>query len=75
MHEELPSVTHLAIHLTGEQAIYFPDSLNRDELQMHIDNSKTTLTSFFDYNHLNEEGRCWLDHEFPEHYRVIAKRS
>ena len=28
VHEGLPSVTHLAIHLPGEQAIYFPDSLN-----------------------------------------------
>ena len=32
IHEELPSVKHLAIHLPGEQAIYFPDGLSRDEL-------------------------------------------
>jgi len=75
VHEELRSVTHLAIHLPGEQAIYFPDGLNRQELQEQIENSKTTLTAFFSYHHQYSDGRELLYHEFPAHYRFISKQG
>jgi len=36
VHEELPPVIHLSIHLPGEQAVYFPEGIDIQELQERV---------------------------------------
>jgi hypothetical protein len=67
-HEEQPPVTHLALHLPGEQPVYFSEQEGPDVLRQHMDNSVTTLLAYFKYNAENADGRAYLYHEFPEHY-------
>src|ERR1700753_1317837 len=50
IHEESPSVIHLAIHLPGEQPVYFPPGIDADALQVRMDTAHTTLMAFFAYN-------------------------
>ena len=57
MHEQLPTVEPLAVHLPGGQLVYFPDHATSDQLQSRMDLAKTTLLAFFEYNALHEDGR------------------
>lgn len=72
-HGEYPSVTHLAIHLPGEQPVYFADDLSQEELQQRLENTNTTLTAFFQYNAENADGRQHLYQDFPTHYVYVGK--
>ena len=67
-HQKQPSVIPLALHLPGQQAVYFSERETLDELRAHLDMSTTTLLAFFKYNSENEDGRQYLYQEFPEHY-------
>ena len=67
-HQELPSVTTLALHLPGQQAVYFSEWEATNELRQRLDISTTTLLAFFKYNAEKEDGRQYLYQEFPEHY-------
>ena len=67
-HEELPSVTTLALHLPGHQAVYFSERETSDELRQLLDMSTITLLAFFRYNSVKEDGRQYFYQEFPEHY-------
>jgi len=75
VHEEVPSVMHLSIHLPGEQAVYFPEGIDIQGLQDRLQNAHTTLTSFFDYNSNNLDGRQYLYQQFPCHYQFITKKG
>ena len=68
MHEEYPSVMHLAIHLPGEQPIYFNEEESADELHHRIESARSTLMAFFEYNTLNSDGRQYLYQEFPTYF-------
>ena len=46
-HQELPSVTTLALHLPGQQAVYFSEREATNELRQRLDMSTTTLLAFF----------------------------
>ena len=67
-HQELPSVIPLALHLPGQQAVYFSEQEASDNLRQRLDMSTTTLLAFFKYNSEREDGRQYLYQEFPEHY-------
>ena len=65
MHEELPTVKHLGVHLPSEHPVYFPDNASSDQLQSRMDSAKTTLMAFFEYNSMYEDGRHYLYQDFP----------
>jgi hypothetical protein len=67
-HEEYPPVMHLAIHLPGDQPVYFAADANLAELQQQMDNARSTLMAFFQYNTEYEDGQQYLYQEFPTYY-------
>ena len=73
MHQEQPPVTHLALHLPGQQPVYFSEHDDLDQIRAQIEESMTTLMAFFAYNEQNEDGREYLYHEFPIHYVYKGK--
>ena len=72
-HEEFPPVEQLAIHLPGEQPVYFKEDVVAEELQERMDSARSTLMAFFDYNSINKESPRYLYQEFPEHYVYLRK--
>ena len=57
MHEEFPAIVHLAIHLPGEQAVYFTGDEDLEVLQNRLETAHSTLTAFFDHNRDVADGR------------------
>jgi len=72
-HQELPSVTTLALHLPDAQAVYFSDREAPDDLRERLDRSMTTLTAWFAYNSVTADGRGYFYYEFPEHCVYVRK--
>ena len=68
MHEEYPSVMHLAIHLPGEQPVYFHENTSANDLHGRMQLPRSTLMVFFEYNTLNSDGRQYLYQDFPTYY-------
>ena len=68
MYEECPSVMHLAIHLPGEQPVYFHENTSANDLHDGMQSSRSTLMAFFEYNALNSDGRQYLYQDFPTYY-------
>jgi len=64
MHEEWPPVIHLALHLPGEQPVYFESNIQKVELQQRMLTARSTLMAFFEYNANNEDGRQYLYQDF-----------
>ena len=81
MHEEYPAVMHLAIHLPGEQPVYFTDSETAEDLRNRMESARSTLMAYFQYNTLHTDGHPYLYQDFPTHYtyntskRVWAPRK
>jgi len=73
MHDEQPPVTHLSLHMPGQQAVYFEGHADPDHIRDLIEGSMTTLMGFFSYNAQNEDGRQFLYYEFPEHFVWVRK--
>lgn len=67
-HEEYPSVVQLAVHLKGQQTVYFKPHLTAAELAEKLDNSGSTLTGYFEYNMEHPDDPPYLYSEFPAHY-------
>ncbi|CAB3235853.1 unnamed protein product [Arctia plantaginis] len=66
IHERLPAVVHLAIHLENGQRVYF---YNNENLQDRVNNpSPTTLTAFFDLCKRDNFAKTLLYHEVPQYY-------
>ena len=61
-------MTTLALHLPGQQAVYFSEREATNELRQRLNMSTTTLLAFFKYNAEKEDRREYLYQEFPEHY-------
>ena len=59
-HEESPSIEQLAIHLPGEQPVYFKEDAIAEELQERMNEAQSTLMAFFDYNDANDKSRRYL---------------
>ena len=68
MHEEYPSVMHLAIHLLGEQPVYFLENTSANDLHDRMESARSTLMAFFEYNTLNSDRRQYLYRDFPTYY-------
>ena len=68
MYEELPAVIHLAIHLPGEQPVYFADNSDIETICNNMEAARTTLMAFFQYNADNLNGRLYLYQEFPIYF-------
>ena len=60
MHEEYPSVMYLAIHLPGEQPVYFHENTSANDLHDRMQSARSTLMAFFEYNTLNSDGCQYL---------------
>jgi len=73
MHDEQPPVTHRALHLPDQQAVYFTEHEDIDLIREQIEGSMTTLMAFFAYNEQNEDGRIFLYHEFREYFVYVHK--
>jgi len=73
MHDEQPPVTHLQLHLPGQQAVYFAGHHDSDHICDLIEGSMTTPMAFFSYNSQNEDGRQFLYYEFPEDFVYVGK--
>jgi len=73
MHDEQPPVTHLSLHMPGQQAVYFEGHADPDHIRDLLAGSMTTLMGFFSYNAQNEDGRQFLYYEFPEHFVWVRK--
>jgi hypothetical protein len=67
-HQEFPPVQHLAVHLEGQQTVYFPDDISPEDLAAKTAAARSTLMAFFDYNAAHEDGREYLYSEFPTHF-------
>ena len=67
-HQEFPPVQQLAVHLKGEQPVYFPDDLSSQELAEKRDTAHSTLMAYFEYNTENPNGPKYLCSEFPAHF-------
>ena len=72
-HQEFPPVQHLAIHLEGEQTVYFADDLTPESLAAKAAGARSTLMAFFEYNQAHEESRRFLYAEFPANHTWVAK--
>ncbi|OBZ81898.1 hypothetical protein A0J61_10052 [Choanephora cucurbitarum] len=69
LHKEFPRHQRLGIHLSGEQAVYFEEGSNLQEvLNSRAATINTTLTAWFDSNRVDPHGHQFLYTEFPEHY-------
>ena len=74
MHEETPPVIHLAIHLPGEQSVYFPEDANSEEIRERMETAKSTLIAYFHYNATCDNGRHYLYQEFPTQFVFNKKK-
>lgn len=68
MHEDSLSVIHLAIHLPGEQPVYFNPEESTDHLHTQMESARSALIAFFDYNTSNSDERQYLYQDFPIYY-------
>lgn len=67
-HGEYPAVQRLSVHTEGFQTVYFGSQLTSTALATKMENSRSTLMAFFEYNRLHEDGRHLLYQDFPRHY-------
>lgn len=50
LHEEVPNVVRLAVHLPGKQRVVYDPEDTVEEIHDTADNTVTTLMAYFDYN-------------------------
>jgi hypothetical protein len=67
-HQEFRPVQHLAVHLEGQQTVYFPDNISLTDLATRAAAARSTLIAFFEYNAAHEDGRQYLYSEFPAQF-------
>ena len=73
-HEEFPAVQRLAVHLPGDQPVYFEEDATTEEIRNAMENAGSTLLSFFRYTAQHPESRQYRYAEFPEHFVYENKR-
>ncbi|OBZ81160.1 hypothetical protein A0J61_10791 [Choanephora cucurbitarum] len=67
-HEEDPIVILLPVHLLNKQTIYFDPQASHCDIRDKLNDDKTTLMAWFEYNQRNVDGRSYLYQEFSEHF-------
>ena len=72
-HEEWPPVIHFALHLPGEQPVYFGPNAGQEDLAEKMATSSSTLIAYFKYNSAHPDGPRYLYQEFPMHFVYQAK--
>jgi hypothetical protein len=65
MHEELPLVYCLPVHLQDHQPIYFDGNANPEEVLQRPCSKKTPLTEWFAANRLYPEAKNHTYQDFP----------
>ena len=65
MHYSSHTVYRLAVHLPGQQSVYFDDDLNIEQIERF---AETTLTAWFRANQLYPQGRELTYVEYPEYF-------
>ncbi|GAB2266873.1 hypothetical protein Dimus_037923 [Dionaea muscipula] len=67
LHEEMPTVFRLAIHLPGMHHVRFDPMESLQVIQARAKDQMSTLTAFFDYYATNPDATPYTYQEFPEH--------
>ena len=65
VHGETPSVMHLPIHLPGGQMVSFDCAATTDHIMEQINEQRTPLIGFFEYNTTHPHDRSHLYQDFP----------
>src|SRR5882762_2550674 len=74
MHQELPSVYCLPVHLQNKQQVYFQDSDDPQDVLEHPSAKKTHLTEWFKANQkYPDTAPQHLYQDFPQHFVWEAK--
>ena len=79
MHQELPTVVRLQLHLPNEQSVVFDPNDNPEDILDRAANKSTTLEAYFKANATNLKGlrtdaRECLYQEFPQHFVWIKNK-
>ncbi|PIA26331.1 hypothetical protein AQUCO_09500059v1 [Aquilegia coerulea] len=69
IHEELPYVTRLALHLKGMHVCVFNPNDTPEQVKEKAENQKSSLTAYFDWYRKNPTTKAYTYQEFPEHFR------
>ncbi|KAF7124123.1 hypothetical protein RHSIM_Rhsim12G0094200 [Rhododendron simsii] len=75
MHEEIPTVVHLALHLPGKHNSLFNTEESMHDIVARAEQEITTLTGFFAYCRANEDARVFTYQEFPQHFVWIKSQK
>nr|GEW61077.1 DNA helicase [Tanacetum cinerariifolium] len=75
IHRREPVVQILAVHLQGMQRITFRDRDNLESIVNLHGWTSTTLTEWFTYNEVNEDGRHLTYQDFPSEFIWYADRK
>ncbi|XP_058219552.1 uncharacterized protein LOC131330073 [Rhododendron vialii] len=66
MHEEIPTVVRLALHLPGKHNSLFNTEESMQDIVARAEQDITTLTGFFAYCQANVDARVFTYQEFPQ---------
>jgi len=66
--ERFPPVIHLAVHLDGQDEVFFDEDISPKQLQNVLDRKDSTLTAFFKYNAEHPKARTVLYNDFPSRF-------
>jgi hypothetical protein len=76
MHEELPTVVRLQLHLPNEQTVIFDEDHDAQTILARAAAKDTTLTGYFKANAQDMPGaRALLYQEFPQHFVWLKKSN
>ena len=68
MHQEVPSIMRLDLHLPGMHGVVFNPAESLDAIRSRAANPKSTLTGFFDYYASNPDAPAFTYQEFPQYF-------
>ncbi|KAF7140271.1 hypothetical protein RHSIM_Rhsim06G0045600 [Rhododendron simsii] len=75
MHEEIPTVVRLALHLPGKHNSLFNTEESMHDIVARAEQEITRLTGFFAYCRANEDARVFTYQEFPQHFVWIKSQK
>ncbi|XP_026400640.1 uncharacterized protein LOC113296553 [Papaver somniferum] len=75
MHQEVPSVQRLAIHLPGQQRVVYESEQSMEAVSEKADSFKTTLMGHFEYYAENPNAPKHTYQDFPQHFVWLKKEK